>query len=541
MALEEQDILELIDCYLDGDHNAAQLARLSHWLEQSRANRDLFARMATVHRQYRDWASAKAEMASINAVLPGEEESRQIDEEVWQSVLDDAIAAKQRAEVEDNALRIFAENKQKQRQAHLAAKASANQSTQRVIVISRPLFYGAIAAVLLVGALITIALIGQRPQVAPTTAGLDLPEAPAPVQPALPRVAVLQAAEGCTWSVGQGLSVGQAAVTREYQLIRGLATLRFDGGAMVRVEAPARFTLDHAKGMTLHDGRIVGFCDESARGFVVRTPHAELIDLGTEFGVVVDPWEETQLHVFTGQVQASLLDDQGQPTQPRIVNESQAVSAAADAQFISLLPKAQTDLFATTQRLNLPIASSGQQLSEADNTDLNWRVTAVNGEPLPEPIAAKRYDPPSNLRFAFMPNREALGWIVADPQAGVANQKSYTFVTEFQVADDIDTQSLQLEIGYVADNYVAEIRLNGQPISAPRPDSYDAFDTLTHTATNTGFVPGTNRLEIVVSNILPTRPEDAGANLNPHALMVELQLTGQQQWKTPGTAEQTTP
>lgn len=507
MALEDRDMLDLIELYLDGEHDAEQLAELSAWLNQSRANRDVFARVATVHRQYRDWATAQSDLHQIDATLMDQDESRRIDEEVWQSVLDDAVAAKRRAEIEDKASHLFSENIQNERLSFEAAHSASKAKQPRVIVISRPLFFGAIAAMLLVGAFIATQFVGQDPPVVPGTANSEQIKPVEPNVPALPRVAVLQAADGCTWSVGQGLSVGEPAVTREYQLIRGLATLRFDGGAMVRVEAPARFTLDDARGMTLHDGRIVGFCDESARGFVVRPPHAELVDLGTDFGVVVDPWKETQLHVFTGQVQASMLDHQGRPTQPRVVNKDQAVSAAADAQFISLLSQAQADLFETTRRIEIPLANTGEQVRDADGVDLNWRVVAVNGQPLPEPIASVLHDPSAHLRRGFRANRADVSWIIADPRADLANQDSYTFATEFQLADHIDPQTLQLTLGYVADNYVAEIRLNGQAISAPRPLTYDSFTALTQTSVQRGFVAGANRLEIIISNILPTRPD----------------------------------
>jgi len=68
-------------------------------------------------------------------------------------------------------------------------------------------------------------------------------------------------------------------------LTRGIMQLRFDSGAILAVESPARFTIIDALHVRLSKGRATGWCPPSAQGFQVETNLATLIDRGTSFGV----------------------------------------------------------------------------------------------------------------------------------------------------------------------------------------------------------------------------------------------------------------
>ena len=87
------------------------------------------------------------------------------------------------------------------------------------------------------------------------------------------------------------------------RLAEGLATLRFDSGAEVTIEAPAELTLHHAMACSLRTGTVVVEVPESAIGFQVETSSARITDYGTRFSVTVDPANmETQTQVFEGMV-----------------------------------------------------------------------------------------------------------------------------------------------------------------------------------------------------------------------------------------------
>lgn len=90
-------------------------------------------------------------------------------------------------------------------------------------------------------------------------------------------------------------------------LAEGLATLRFDSGAEVVLEAPVRLRLVDAMRCELLAGTAVAEVPESAHGFRLDTPSAQVIDHGTRFAVNVDERSgQTRTQVFEGLVEVGL-------------------------------------------------------------------------------------------------------------------------------------------------------------------------------------------------------------------------------------------
>jgi hypothetical protein len=87
-------------------------------------------------------------------------------------------------------------------------------------------------------------------------------------------------------------------------LIAGYAEITLDGGAIVVVQAPSQFALESAQQLFLQKGQIVARKNGGGeQAFLVRTPHASIVDYGTEFGVRVDSAGQTETYVYEGQVQ----------------------------------------------------------------------------------------------------------------------------------------------------------------------------------------------------------------------------------------------
>jgi ferric-dicitrate binding protein FerR (iron transport regulator) len=177
-----------------------------------------------------------------------------------------------------------------------------------------------IAAAALVTATVVIALMNgssarpqQSQQPATVRSPTNLPET-APVQPPTqpaplpPTVAHLTGSVGAEWLNPDLAPLPDGAIPagRQLSLSRGFAELRFNGGAIVVVEAPARFTVDSEKTMSLASGRVAPTAAGKAAGFIVRTALADVIDLGTQFGVEVGSAGATNVHVFEGRVQAAM-------------------------------------------------------------------------------------------------------------------------------------------------------------------------------------------------------------------------------------------
>jgi hypothetical protein len=397
---------------------------------------------------------------------------------------------------------------------------------------------GSIAAVLVLGVVLYAAIFGTGTTPDSPDIADQAPNTPA-VEESSP-VATLTGEHNATWSEGALATGSQLRAGDRLTLTAGFAEITTNDGAVAIVEAPATIELlDNDNALRLHSGKLVGICEtDASKGFVVRTPYIDITDLGTRFGVDATSVEKTEVHVFEGEVRVSLLDQQQQVITARVVKQFEAVSARSDSNVLIALPNAEPDLYEATRRIDLTVWSTGEQIREADGVDPNWKITAIDGKALDTPIAAVKLDPPQSNRRAFRPNADGQNtWITDDPLAGIANKDRYTYVTEFVIDETIDLKSLRLEIGFLADNYVSAIRLNGRSIDTPEPESYVRFSDLTKTQATEGFVQGINRLEIDVSNLEPNeqvQPALGDGEVNPQSLMVELALTGLRSWETTG-------
>ena len=106
----------------------------------------------------------------------------------------------------------------------------------------------------------------------------------------------------CEWADGSPRLVrGQPVIVARYELSRGAAELVFDGGVRVIFEGPARFEPRSNRAATLYSGKAVVHGGDDSVSFDLRTPRASLLDIGTEYGVVVRDGVE-EVHVFEGEV-----------------------------------------------------------------------------------------------------------------------------------------------------------------------------------------------------------------------------------------------
>jgi hypothetical protein len=85
-------------------------------------------------------------------------------------------------------------------------------------------------------------------------------------------------------------------------LVRGQVELTYGTGAKLLLTGPSEF-LVRPTGGKLRRGELVARVPEAGHGFTIETPHGKVIDLGTEFGVVVDDFGVSQVSVFEGKVE----------------------------------------------------------------------------------------------------------------------------------------------------------------------------------------------------------------------------------------------
>jgi ferric-dicitrate binding protein FerR (iron transport regulator) len=116
--------------------------------------------------------------------------------------------------------------------------------------------------------------------------------------------ALIKDSYSATWEGGDlTTAVGSRLAGGTLRLAEGLATLKFDSGAEVTLEAPVSLRLIDSMKCELTNGTAVTYVPDSALGFRVITPEADIVDYGTRFSVTVfGETGETHTRVTEGKV-----------------------------------------------------------------------------------------------------------------------------------------------------------------------------------------------------------------------------------------------
>ena len=107
-------------------------------------------------------------------------------------------------------------------------------------------------------------------------------------------------------------TLGSDVTLGTYELKSGIVEFEFDNGATVILEGPAHFEVNTAERTFLHHGRVRTHVPPQAYGFTMDTQTMHVVDLGTEFGMEVNPDGAAEVHVFDGEVeilQREMTDD----------------------------------------------------------------------------------------------------------------------------------------------------------------------------------------------------------------------------------------
>jgi hypothetical protein len=104
---------------------------------------------------------------------------------------------------------------------------------------------------------------------------------------------------------------------------KGLVQLEFFSGAKIILHGPAVFVPTGARAGRLESGRLTG--DVAGGNFSLTTPAAEVIDLGTEFGVSVDAATGTDVFVFNGEVK--VVSRPNTDISPEVLNMTEGMAA----------------------------------------------------------------------------------------------------------------------------------------------------------------------------------------------------------------------
>ena len=134
-------------------------------------------------------------------------------------------------------------------------------------------------------------------------------------------VAMIQDSTAGDWKVGDRLG------SQTISIADGIVRLQFDDGVEVTLQGPASYELISPGRTRLHSGLLTGTVPPGAEGFQVDTPTAEVVDLGTVFGIELDAQGIALVSVFDGEVEVTPSSNNAaiNKDKTRLVREGEAI------------------------------------------------------------------------------------------------------------------------------------------------------------------------------------------------------------------------
>lgn len=124
---------------------------------------------------------------------------------------------------------------------------------------------------------------------------------------------------------------GQPLEPGRLSLDAGTVEVTFQNGARILLEGPATLELLTPMRAYLQAGRAVVHVPKAATGFVLETRDANVLDVGTEFGVKVGPDRGTEVQVYQGSVFTSAKSAGGRTNSPQRLVAGSAARLDPDA------------------------------------------------------------------------------------------------------------------------------------------------------------------------------------------------------------------
>jgi hypothetical protein len=336
----------------------------------------------------------------------------------------------------------------------------------------------------------------------------------------------------------------------KFALTSGLLEITYGTGARVILQGPVTYEIESPAGGFLSVGKLTARVGSSTEyevrsaekvagseaatiqkfeirnpNFVVRTPTAFVTDLGTEFSVSVSRDGATDATVHVGSVEMRAIGATGTGNAVRLTERQSArvlwINSGRDlrisrtktsaAEFVREMPR-------PSKRRTVPTFSTGVGVREGE-PDPHWQIVAVSNDPkfLARPAVVAKSYPGTWLNNDAGESK----WISLRSNTAAANDVTYTFRTTFELAGAVPETAV-LRGWFTVDNMIRAIRLNGHPVPVPGHNiDKDSFDHFHRFTAKSGFVEGSNVLEIDVENGRPELNEPA----SPMGLRVDLEAT----------------
>jgi hypothetical protein len=163
---------------------------------------------------------------------------------------------------------------------------------------ARPVSISLLIAAVAIGTLLGLLAWNNAPVFPPSNQRLGWAQGESQFVARLARTSQVRWAEGeSEFAAGTLLRAGE-----QLALASGTADIVFNQGAQVTLEGPARFYVVAPDVGQLESGRLASYVPPAAIGFAIQTEQVEVVDLGTQFGIIASGRGETEVHVFQGAV-----------------------------------------------------------------------------------------------------------------------------------------------------------------------------------------------------------------------------------------------
>lgn len=110
----------------------------------------------------------------------------------------------------------------------------------------------------------------------------------------------------------------------------GIIQVEFASGAQLGLQGPAELRIDSDMECFLQSGRLTVLAPPEASQFTVTSPAGKVVDLGTEFGIVVDSSGQMDVHVLEGEVEVA-SSTEPDPGKKKTLLENEAVTVSTEA------------------------------------------------------------------------------------------------------------------------------------------------------------------------------------------------------------------
>lgn len=210
-------------------------------------------------------------------------------------------------------------------------------------------------------------------------------------EPSYEFVASIKRTSGARWSAASDVApnrVTDLLAGDSVELLAGHAELHFRDGAIVLLEAPARFTPQTSNSGELLRGKLTAQVPAEAVGFTINTSRVRVVDLGTEFGVAAEESGDTDVTVVSGEVELHPQGDGAAGGEDRPMRVAAGQSVRIDAAGVRRVDGAAARQF--TRRL--PGRAAVQRVRSGPPAEIRFVGEQLNLTAFRTPAVPKQYD-----------------------------------------------------------------------------------------------------------------------------------------------------